>query len=104
VQQLSEGKTIEEALIISNAPKAASSFVLNTFDIINKNKPYITAAVFTFGREDLIPDMFIQLIDKMDSGLSANFSTLRYYINRHIEVDGGHHSHLALQRSCRKET
>jgi len=53
--------------------------------------------VFTFGREDLIPDMFLGLIRELNKSLSGKLGILEYYIERHIEVDGGHHSHLSYQ-------
>jgi hypothetical protein len=57
----------------------------------------VQAAVFTFGREDLIPDMFTRLLEKLVAEAPEKVSIFKYYIERHIEVDGGHHSHLALE-------
>ena len=39
-----------------------AKIVFFTFNIISLNWPYVTSAVFTFGREDLIPDMFIEIL------------------------------------------
>ena len=68
-----------------------------TFKIIDSKKDYLQAAIFTFGREDLIPGMFISLINDIDKKFPDSVSIFKYYLERHIEVDGGHHSELALQ-------
>ncbi len=86
---------LQEALIQSNTQQAAIDFVSNTFNIIDTHKPHILAAVFTFGREDLIPDMFLSLIHELKKQFPNKLDIIQYYIERHIEVDGGHHSHLA---------
>ena len=53
------------------------------------------AAIFTFGREDLIPEMFQLILDQLSIQSPDKVKTLMYYLERHIEVDGGHHSQLA---------
>jgi hypothetical protein len=53
------------------------------------------AAIFTFGREDLIPEMFQLILDQLRIQSPDKVKTLTYYLERHIEVDGGHHSQLA---------
>jgi hypothetical protein len=68
-----------------------------TFKIVNHAPAHVQAAVFTFGREDLIPDMFTRLLEKLVAEAPEKVSIFKYYIERHIEVDGGHHSHLALE-------
>jgi hypothetical protein len=57
----------------------------------------VQAAVFTFGREDLIPDMFIGIVKELSLAHSEALNVFKYYLERHIEVDGGHHSHLAIE-------
>ncbi|MDB5031513.1 DUF3050 domain-containing protein [Mucilaginibacter sp.] len=98
--ELSGGKNIDEALIIANIPAAARQFVQHTFDVVDTGKPYLQAAVFTFGREDLIPGMFISMVKEINKQLPGKVDTLLYYLERHIEVDGEHHSQLAYQMTA----
>ena len=72
-------------------------FVDFTFEVIESGKDYLQSAIFTFGREDLIPGMFISIINEMHKNFPDDISIFKYYIERHIEVDGDHHSHLAIQ-------
>jgi hypothetical protein len=81
-------------------PQAAQEFLTFTFDVIRSGKPHVMAAVFTFGREDLIPDMFIEMVRDFSATFPKEVSTLLYYLERHIEVDGDHHSHLALEMTA----
>lgn len=55
------------------------------------------AAVFTFGREDLIPGMFISFVRELNKSSRDNAGIFQYYLERHIEVDGDHHSQLAYE-------
>lgn len=72
-------------------------FVEFTFEIINSKRDHLQSAIFTFGREDLIPGMFRSIVDDIDKNFPNSVSIFKYYLERHIEVDGDHHSHLALQ-------
>ncbi len=81
-------------------PATAREFVEHTFNVIGSGKAYLQAAVFTFGREDLIPDMFLSIVNDLNSKFPAQVSQFKYYLDRHIEVDGDHHSHLALQMTA----
>ncbi|MFN4299772.1 MAG: DUF3050 domain-containing protein [Thermaurantimonas sp.] len=94
---LKKGKKVEEALASADAPSEAADFVRYTFEIIRSGKIHVLSAVFTFGREDLIPDMFLSIIQELQNKFPQEVSRFKYYIDRHIEVDGGHHSHLALE-------
>ena len=57
----------------------------------------VIAAVFTFGREDLIPDLFIEIIKNLEQKDNTNIQPMVYYFERHIEVDGDEHGPLALK-------
>jgi len=71
-----------------------------TFKVIDSGKDYLQSAIFTFGREDLIPGMFISLINEIHKNFPDDISIFKYYIERHVEVDGDHHSHLAIQMTA----
>lgn len=81
----------------ANTPIEARHFVDFTFDIIKSDKDYLQSAIFTFGREDLIPGMFVSIVNDIHKKFPDSISIFKYYLERHIEVDGDHHSHLALQ-------
>lgn len=97
IKTLNSSENFESAFNESNAPQAARDFVSFTFKIIASKKDYLQSAIFTFGREDLIPSMFIAIINDIHKKFPDEISLFKYYLERHIEVDGGHHSHLALQ-------
>lgn len=97
VASVKAGTPIQQALRETDVPEGVRQFVQFTFDVIASGKPHIMASVFTFGREDLIPDMFLNLVQALDADAPQQLRTFRYYLERHIEVDGDHHSHLAMQ-------
>ena len=90
------GIPVDQALAQQKALPAVQDFVNHTFDVINHQPVHVQAAVFTFGREDLIPGMFIGMVKELSEQYSG-ISTFRYYLERHIEVDDDHHSHLAME-------
>ena len=91
---------LNAAFTASGIPDAAREFVDYTFEVINSGKPYLQAAVFTFGREDLIPYMFLSIVNDLNAKFPGEVSQFKYYLDRHIEVDGDHHSHLALEMTA----
>lgn len=97
IDSLRKGNSVDESLSIAAAPLASVGFVNSTFNVVNSSAPHIQAAVFTFGREDLIPGMFLNFVREMDERYADKVSTFRYYLERHIEVDGEHHSQLAYK-------
>ena len=81
-----------------NLPKintAVDSFLATTFDVLNSGEAHKIAAAFTFGREDLIPDMFTAIVN--DLSKEHKLDKFVYYLERHIELDGGEHGPLALE-------
>ena len=90
----------------AKVPHAVQDFVSFTFRTINSGKTHLQSAVFTFGREDLIPNMFLSIVNDLSLKFPDSISIFKYYLERHIEVDGDHHSHLALQMTenlCKEE-
>lgn len=97
ISLIQNGVSIENAINKLDLPLEVKQFLNFTFDIAQDAPLHVKAAVFTFGREDLIPDMFTQLLNEIYSEHPKQVSIFKYYIERHIEVDGGHHSQLATE-------
>ena len=94
--RLSQGTPIEQVIRESTLTPYVKDFLSFTFSTIATNKIHVIAAVFTFGREDLIPDMFIAMVKNLRKE-GVPLKHLIYYLDRHIEVDGDEHGPMALQ-------
>ena len=92
---ISQTNSVDQALEITEIPLTVKNFIKFTFDTIASNDAHKVAAAFTFGREDLIPDMFIQIINETDD--KESYKDFLYYLNRHVELDGDSHGPLSLE-------
>lgn len=97
VQRLQEGDPVSGALQDRLVPLCVAAFVNETFSFIEAGKTHQTAAAFTYGREDLIPGVFGELVASLDSHVPGNLGKFRYYLDRHIELDGDEHGELGRQ-------
>ncbi len=100
VETLQTTSNFPHAFAAADTPFTAQKFVNFTFEIIRSNKAYLQATIFTFGREDLIPGMFLAMVNDLNRNFPESISQIKYYLERHIEVDGDHHSILALQMTA----
>lgn len=91
------GGSTAAALVSAGVPAGAAAFSGATFALATGGKAHEVAAAFTFGREDLIPDMFTELVTRLSREHPGKLDTFRYYLERHIEVDGGHHGAISLR-------
>jgi hypothetical protein len=74
------------------------AFLDFTFRVIEEGKPHEIAAAFTFGREDLIPSMFTEILKNFQSNFpEKDLSKLLYYFERHIELDADEHGPMAMK-------
>jgi hypothetical protein len=96
VDELKGGRSFPEALLVAEAPAESIEFVRTTFSFLQLDKPHVTVAAFTFGREDLIPDMFHQMVKDLRQNLEA-VGLFAYYLDRHVHVDADSHGPMALQ-------
>jgi len=71
----------------------AQEFIESTFATIDKGV-HCAAASFAFGRETVIPDMFKGLLSQLNIN-SLEAPRFHYYLERHIEVDGGDHGPMS---------
>jgi hypothetical protein len=87
--------------VIETLPTPVKNFVKTTLNIALYGEDYEVAAAFTIGRENLIPSMFIEFVEKVSSAHPEEMDTLLHYFQRHIDVDGDDHGPLALKMLLR---
>jgi hypothetical protein len=74
------------AIKTSNLHPNIKAFLDFTFSVIEQGKSHEIAAAFTFGREDLIPSMFTEILKNFQSNFpDTDLKKLIYYFERHID-------------------
>jgi Protein of unknown function (DUF3050) len=96
VEAIKTGMAVDQAAALYAPDSSVQDFLRFTFDTIATGKTHAIASVFTYGREDLIPDLFLPIVGSFPKEAAEPLHIFKYYLERHIEVDGDHHSHLAI--------
>lgn len=94
---LRAGQSVEVALMEAEVPACAREFVRHTFQVIAGGELHELAAAFTYGREDLLPDLFGSLVERLDQEFPGQLTAFRYYLKRHIELDGDEHGAMGRE-------
>jgi hypothetical protein len=89
---LRSGTGLHAALDACGCPPAAAAFVRRSFAVIESGSTPAIAAAFTYGREDVIPDMFRGLVARLAAEDPVAWNRFRFYLERHIEHDDEHHA------------
>lgn len=95
--QLRQGASVQSALESDDVPAAARRFVRQTFQIIESGNMCAIASAFTFGREDLLPDVFQKIVDELNVVAGGQLEEFQYYLQRHIGLDGDEHGPMATR-------
>jgi hypothetical protein len=86
-------KQVAENGNISECPEVVREFVESTFEAIRRG-PHCAAASFCYGRETVIPSMFIRLLRQINIS-NTDAPKFHYYLERHIQVDGEDHGPMS---------
>lgn len=97
LDELRQDCSIETSLSKCNAPRCVRQFVRQTFDVIEGGDLCAVASAFTFGREDLLPEVFQRVVDELNVETSGGLADFNFYLSRHIELDGDHHGPMAAR-------
>jgi hypothetical protein len=95
--RLREGEPLAEALVHAEIGEPIRRFVEQTFALIAGGELAAIAAAFTFGREDLLPDLFGRVVDRLRRQVPGELDDFQFYLERHIQLDGEEHSVLAAR-------
>jgi hypothetical protein len=94
---LRRGTNVSAALRQAEVSAAVERFVSQTFEVIASGDLCRVAASFTFGREDLLPEVFQKIVDRLDQETGGALAEFRYYLLRHVELDGEEHGPMAAK-------
>ena len=97
LQDLRRGTPWVHALQSCPIPESVRDFVSFSVGVAEHGSTAEVAAVFAFGREDVIPDMFSRLVSDLERNYPDHLAAFRYYLDRHIELDGDEHGPLSLK-------
>lgn len=94
---IGRGHAFDEVIAMSVMPPGTRSFVEATLRFTESAPNHVLAAVFAYGREEIIPDVFQRIVGRLYSESPNQWKTFRFYLERHIERDGETHAPLARQ-------
>jgi len=96
VEGIRHGEKLESLIKLSQVPSDCRHFVETTFSIISEGSMHNLLAAFTWGREELVPRMFFELVKNLSASFPQRWGLFSHYLNRHIEIDGERHGPIAM--------
>lgn len=97
-EQIQHGTDVFLVISASDLPKSVKSFLIFTFNTLYHKRTHDVLSAFTLGREELIPDMFTEVLDHIQNNFpDENIQKLKYYFERHIEIDADEHGPMAIK-------
>ena len=66
IRLIESGKNVKESLEEIKIDTSIKKFINYTFSIIQTNKSHLVASAFTFGREKLLPDVFLEILNNQN--------------------------------------
>lgn len=103
VGRVGSGVAVEEALGAPGLPAGVRPFVAATMAVARSGQPHRVAAAFAYGREEVIPAMFRQLVERLAAVAPGSWTGLRHYLDRHIGKDADEHgpqARLLVRKLC----
>ncbi len=92
ITHIRQQQSLHTAFSYSGVPLPAQHFVTDTFAIIAKNSHHMAASL-AFAREHITSGMFSNLLHHLNPADRPSLNSFIQYFQRHIELDGGKHSH-----------
>ena len=96
VDLLRRGMPLRDALDEAVPPNSAREFVLTTWEFVESDSLPAIAAAFTIGREELIPDLFRGLVERVAARDPVRYRSFLRYLDRHVHLDADEHGPMAL--------
>jgi hypothetical protein len=95
--ELQQCRTVRAVLESVSVPESVRRFVGQTFDVIEHGRLCAIASAFSFGREELLPELFQRIVDRLNVETGGELVDFRYYLHRHIDLDGDEHGPMAVR-------
>jgi hypothetical protein len=97
ISEVTLGTDVRSALHRAEVPVSIQTFVGDTFEVIEGGDLCRIASNFTFGREDLLPEVFQKIVDEISEQSACDLDDFQFYLRRHVELDGDEHGPMAAR-------
>lgn len=97
VELIGCGHDVLSSLDQARAPEASRRFVSHTWRIISSRSPHAIASAFAIGREDIVPEMFLEVVRGIQERFPGRYAPFVRYLERHIQVDKDRHAPMAAR-------
>ncbi len=86
--------SFQTAIGMLDLEKDLHNFLTHTFEILSKDQSHLTASVFAFSRELVLPYIFD---DILKNNKLIQYPKFKFYLERHKELDGDFHGDFSVQ-------
>src|SRR5690554_8202020 len=87
IAHLKKGESVQKALEKIKIDARVAEFVNFSFSVIDTKQAHTVASAFTFGREGIIPDMFIEILQKGNPE-NQSYNKSPSYLQRPVALAG----------------